>query len=673
MLTTAPPQLTPSARLVMRVSRWLDRTPAPAPAATGPTRRSFLARAALVGTALATNPVQFLLRPGTAYAQTTGCGDSPGPGSGWTVFCVSVNGNRGKNTCPPGSYAAGWWKADNSSFCTGRARYYIDCNRLPSQPGACSCVNPYTPSPASCDRRAFCCNNFRYGQCNLQIGGVTPVVCRVISCTPPWEWDPSCTTTSRTDNRTESHTAPELAPRNSSAITIRYQDLGLLGSFLGARSGGEYDIAGGRQGDFTGGSIVSSSATGARALGAGIRDRWTAIGGSAAAIGLPTSDERAVGDGRGRFATFQGGRIYFTSATGAREIQPPLLADFIAAGGTTGALGYPISGMEFHTPARVRVRFEGGTLEQVRLDRYVESVYRSVVLRLADAGGLNAWVTAMVRGQSRAALAQSLFDSYEGRARHVDQAYLDYLGRPADATGRAGYANYLGTGKTWRDLAISLLTSGEVWSSAGSTPAGYVDLLYLRLLGRPSDPGGQAGWVQFLATQGRAATAAAFFDSTEALRRRVDIAYRRYLGRGADPTGREAYVAIARSSGDRTVAISLMSSIEYLQRCATVPFGAVELVQRAGLNLQVRVRGWAIDPETTAAVEVRVLIDGAQVSATTANAARPDVGAANAAYGPNHGFDHTFLYNTAGTHEVSVLAVDASSGATIAIGGGTIT
>ena len=33
----------------------------------------------------------------------------------------------GTNSCPPGTIAGGWWKADGSSYCAG-PRYYIDCN-----------------------------------------------------------------------------------------------------------------------------------------------------------------------------------------------------------------------------------------------------------------------------------------------------------------------------------------------------------------------------------------------------------------------------------------------------------------------------------------------------------------------------------------------------------------
>ncbi len=48
-------------------------------------RRGFLARTALVGSALAVAPTAYLLRPGSAYAAV--CGDGASCSSGWTAFC----------------------------------------------------------------------------------------------------------------------------------------------------------------------------------------------------------------------------------------------------------------------------------------------------------------------------------------------------------------------------------------------------------------------------------------------------------------------------------------------------------------------------------------------------------------------------------------------------------
>jgi hypothetical protein len=178
----------------------------------GISRRNFLIRTAIVGSALAINPFRYILRPGTAYASV--CGPDADCSSGWTVFCCTIN--QKKNACPPGTVAAGWWKADNSAFCHGKARYYIDCNAKCTTCGCgpsgicgtschtCKCHC----NPTTCDQRRVCCNEFRYGQCHQELACVGPIACRVVSCVPPWKFDPSCTTTSATANATALHDAP---------------------------------------------------------------------------------------------------------------------------------------------------------------------------------------------------------------------------------------------------------------------------------------------------------------------------------------------------------------------------------------------------------------------------------------------------------------------------------
>jgi hypothetical protein len=131
------------------------------------------------------------------------------------VFCCSIN--AGRNACPPGTVTAGWWKADNSPFCGGGARYYLDCN-AECDPG-CACGPSGICSPGchhwrcdcgttDCDHRRIACNAFRYGQCHQDHACVGPVVCRVVSCVPPWQWDPSCTPVMATANATRLHHAP---------------------------------------------------------------------------------------------------------------------------------------------------------------------------------------------------------------------------------------------------------------------------------------------------------------------------------------------------------------------------------------------------------------------------------------------------------------------------------
>jgi hypothetical protein len=171
-----------------------------------PSRRGFLAAATVGGAALAVNPLGYLTRPQSAYASV--CGPGANCSDGWSAMCCSIN--NGHNTCPSGSYPGGWWKADRSSYCGGAARYYIDCNAEPGSHWHCHCHS------GSCDNRYVACNVFRYGQCNTQVQGVTAVVCRQISCRPPWELYPGhCGTSSATDNNTAEHNAPCLNHNNT--------------------------------------------------------------------------------------------------------------------------------------------------------------------------------------------------------------------------------------------------------------------------------------------------------------------------------------------------------------------------------------------------------------------------------------------------------------------------
>jgi hypothetical protein len=175
-------------------------------------RRGFLARAALVGSAISVSPLRYLLRPVDAWAVIRPGNCSSGKClDGFTAFCCEIN--RGKNTCPPHTYVAGWWKCTayrGHGVCDKEGvRYYVDCNRTPGErfPGGCRCANN------SCNQRRVDCNHFRYGQCNTQIAGTTEVACRVIVCKHPASIsDFNCNSTLKIDNATCGHEAGCLKP-----------------------------------------------------------------------------------------------------------------------------------------------------------------------------------------------------------------------------------------------------------------------------------------------------------------------------------------------------------------------------------------------------------------------------------------------------------------------------
>lgn len=197
--------------VIDRVASFLDRRTS---------RRGFLVKTTLVGSALAVSPVEFLLKPTTAYAAICRCGN---PGcrcgsaccDGYTEFCCSL---FGANVCPSGSFAGGWWKADGSAYCAG-PRYYIDCHAECScgdgcRPGGQSFCSPGCDglncgcAGGNCNNRLTGCVSFRYGQCHQEIACAGRILCRVVSCTPAYLLDNACSTTAMTDNNTAQHNAP---------------------------------------------------------------------------------------------------------------------------------------------------------------------------------------------------------------------------------------------------------------------------------------------------------------------------------------------------------------------------------------------------------------------------------------------------------------------------------
>ena len=182
-------------------------------------RRSFLARSAIVGSALVTAPADLLLHPKSAYAAVCSCiGQSCECGSlccdGYTEFCCAIYGT---NACPTGSLTGGWWKADGSSFCGGAARYYMDCHKPCGScgcgsSGLCSGTCNGTPCGCGnglCDHRKAGCTSFRYGNCNNGTACIGPIQCRVVTCTEPWKIEPTCSSSAvRTDNGTATHNRP---------------------------------------------------------------------------------------------------------------------------------------------------------------------------------------------------------------------------------------------------------------------------------------------------------------------------------------------------------------------------------------------------------------------------------------------------------------------------------
>lgn len=131
--------------------------------------------------------------------------------------------------------------------------------------------------------------------------------------------------------------------------------------------------------------------------------------------------------------------------------------------------------------------------------------------------------------------------------------------------------------------------------------------------------------------------------------------------------------SIAASEGPHTAcayAINVSAGSNVLLGCRDVnvrqtPFGSVDDASRASGGIHLS--GWAIDPNTSAAIAVHVYVDGAGAAVVTAASHRPDVGAAYPAFGPDHGFDLT-VAATPSPHTVCIYAINVGPGSNSLLG-----
>jgi L,D-peptidoglycan transpeptidase YkuD (ErfK/YbiS/YcfS/YnhG family) len=129
------------------------------------------------------------------------------------------------------------------------------------------------------------------------------------------------------------------------AITAKYARTGGPASWLGHPASSEVTglHGGGAYQVFRGGSIVWSAAGGAHTLAGAIRSKWAAAGAQNGRLGYPTSDEgRGLRNG-GAYQSFQGGRIHWSSVTGAHITRGAILSAWAVSGYERGLLGYPTS------------------------------------------------------------------------------------------------------------------------------------------------------------------------------------------------------------------------------------------------------------------------------------------------------------------------------------------
>jgi hypothetical protein len=88
------------------------------------------------------------------------------------------------------------------------------------------------------------CAEFRYGQCHQEIACSGRIACRVVSCTPPWVLDATCSTVAQTDDSTANHYASCLAPQPPPRPPLQFRQLPGYALDIGGGANGSVWIVG---------------------------------------------------------------------------------------------------------------------------------------------------------------------------------------------------------------------------------------------------------------------------------------------------------------------------------------------------------------------------------------------------------------------------------------------
>src|SRR5262249_9578325 len=127
---------------------------------------------------------------------------------------------------------------------------------------------------------------------------------------------------------------------------------------------------------------------------------------------------------------------------------------------------------------------------------YVAALYRTILNRNADAGGLANWTTQLDSGAlTRLQVVQGICNSVEHFTKEVTDFYFTLLGRAPDPAGLANWVANLEAGMREEQIVFYFLDSAEYLSQGDKY---FVDGMYQSLLGRSFDTAGESNWLSQL-------------------------------------------------------------------------------------------------------------------------------------------------------------------------------
>ncbi len=206
---------------------------------------------------------------------------------------------------------------------------------------------------------------------------------------------------------------------------------------------------------------------------------------------------------------------------------------------------------------------------QLQEQRWIGQTFLDVVARPVDSGNLGIWFTALERGQPRQDLTRLLVNSTEYRTREINQVYQQFLGHAADSKGLNTYLQAFTGGARLEQIKAVILGSSEYYFGHGrGTDAGFLNAVYLDVLGRSIDQTGLNFWGGALAAGAqRSDVALGILLDPNAIQAVIQSYYQQTLHRSVDPAGQAYWTGqVQNGLTDEYVLAGLIASREYFGR-----------------------------------------------------------------------------------------------------------
>ncbi len=240
------------------------------------------------------------------------------------------------------------------------------------------------------------------------------------------------------------------------------------------------------------------------------------------------------------------------------------LAFAVAPGSPPGASINPQTGLFTWTPSEANGQAPGVYRIKITATYLQTGQSASTIVTInvgptsADAGSGPA---------ARLGVALGLTQSAEYYHNFVAQAYSTFLGRLPDATGLGYWVGLMQNGLSDEHLEAGFLGSSEYISKHGGAGAGWVQGMYVNLLGRTPASSEVQYWLKQLgAGKSTSDVAYGFAASQERESQRVQADYLEYLGRSASASEVSSWVNVFLAGGSNERVMSgFVSSQEYFQ------------------------------------------------------------------------------------------------------------